>query len=224
MVSATRSSSSKSTVSSCTRLGLIATVHRAFKTFGAFTSGIGVHYAPSAIVNTTHQAHASKLIIGQRMLPQVFVRAADARPFEIQDLLPADTRYKVLVFAGNPTDAGQLARVRALAAAFERPEGFFKRFGGAEPTKVFDVLAICAASKDRVNYTDLPPVFRSHWSKYVQFLFLRRCRDGLTFWLLAIDEQVNGPPACPPELPIEMEAVVLSGIHIGPAWRPVDQR
>ena len=79
----------------------VLTVFRAFNAYGGFTSGIGVHYAPSAITNTTHQSHAANLIIGQRMLPHVFVRAADARPFEIQDLLPADTHFKLLVFAGH---------------------------------------------------------------------------------------------------------------------------
>lgn len=141
--------------------------YRAFQTFGAFTSGIGIHYSPSTIVNTTHQAHASKLVVGQRMLPHVFVRAADARPFEIQDLLPADTRFKVLVFAGNTTDAQQLARVRDLASAIDDPEGFYRKFGGSDPSKVFDVMSICKATKSEVNYTDLPPVFRTHWSKYV---------------------------------------------------------
>ncbi|KIP05547.1 hypothetical protein PHLGIDRAFT_91984 [Phlebiopsis gigantea 11061_1 CR5-6] len=132
----------------------------AFQTFGAFTSGIGIHYSPSAIVHTAHQAHATALVVGQRMLPHVFVRAADARPFEIQDLLPADTRFKLLVFAGDTTDAAQLARVRALATALE--DGVYGRFGGAA---VFDVMAVCAATKEKVNYTDLPAIFRTHWSK-----------------------------------------------------------
>lgn len=136
---------------------------QAFQTFGAFTSGIGIHYAPSAVVHVAHQAHAPALVVGQRMRPHVFVRAADARPFEIQDLLPADTRFKVLVFAGDTSDAEQLARVRRLAEDIE--QGFYRRFGGQDPSKVFDVLAICSATKDKVDYTDLPPVFRTHWSK-----------------------------------------------------------
>lgn len=137
----------------------------AFQTFGAFTSGIGIHYAPSAIVATTHQVHAPNLVVGRRMLPHVFVRAADARPFEIQDLLPADTRFKLLVFAGDTSDAAQLGRVRALADAVGAPGGFYRRFGGADPARVFDVLAVCSVGKEKVNYTDLPPLFRTHWSK-----------------------------------------------------------
>ena len=71
---------------------------RAFNAYGGFTSGIGVHYGSSVITNTEYQQLASSLIIGERMLPHVFIRAADARPFNIQDMLPADTRFKLLVF------------------------------------------------------------------------------------------------------------------------------
>ena len=94
------------------------------------------------------------------MLPHVFVRAADARPMEIQDLLPADTRFKILVFAGKTGDKQQLERVCTLAGAIG--EGLYKKFGGAD---VFDVISICSATKEEINYTDLPPLFRTHWSK-----------------------------------------------------------
>ncbi|KAI0628037.1 FAD binding domain-containing protein [Trametes polyzona] len=137
----------------------------AFQTFGAFTSGIGVHYLPSAITHTQHQACASKLIIGERLVPHVFVRAADARPYDIQDVLPSDTRFKILVFAGTLTDAAQAARVRALAEEMDAPGSFYHRFGHGDPAKVFDVLSIGAAKKEDVNYTDLPPFLRQHWSK-----------------------------------------------------------
>ncbi|KAI0832097.1 FAD binding domain-containing protein [Trametes gibbosa] len=137
----------------------------AFQTFGLFTSGIGVHYAPSAITHSAHQAAASKLTIGERVIPHVFVRAADARSYDIQDVLPADARFKVVVFTGNVRDAAQAARVQALAEALDRPEGFYHRFGHGAPAKVFDVLSISAAKKEDVNYTDLPKFFRQHWSK-----------------------------------------------------------
>ena len=86
------------------------------------------------------------------MLPQVFIGAADGRPFEIQDLLPADTRFKLLVFAGDTSDACQLARVRTLAAAVEHPGSFYAKFGGQDPTQVFDIIVISSATKERVTW------------------------------------------------------------------------
>lgn len=130
-----------------------------------FTSGIGVHYSPSTVVNTEHQSYASKLVIGQRMPPHVFIRAADSQPVELQDLLPSDTRFKVLVFTGDTTDKMQLKRVRALSEEMAKPEAFLKRFGNRNPSIVFDVLSISSAKKQHSNYTDVPELFRSHWSK-----------------------------------------------------------
>ncbi|KAI0794575.1 FAD binding domain-containing protein [Fomes fomentarius] len=137
----------------------------AYQTFGLFTSGIGVHYEPSAISASQNQSVASKLIVGERLIPHVFIRAADARPYNIQDVLPSDTRWKVLIFAGNTADPTQAARVRALAEELENPEAFLKRFGRDEHATVFDALSISSAKKQDVNYTDLPPFLRPHWSK-----------------------------------------------------------
>ncbi|CAE6506518.1 unnamed protein product [Rhizoctonia solani] len=120
-----------------------------FQTFGNFTSGIGIHYAPSAIVETKHQSLASKLIIGQRLIPQVIIRTADARPFEIQDLIPSDIRYKVIVFAGNTKDVMQKARIQKLADELDKPERFYKN----------------SMTKTTGDYTDIPATLRTHWSK-----------------------------------------------------------
>ncbi|KZT07230.1 uncharacterized protein LAESUDRAFT_120001 [Laetiporus sulphureus 93-53] len=137
----------------------------AFQTFGLFMSGIGVHYLPSAVVHTQHQAYASNLIIGERMVPHVFVRAADARPYEIQDLLPADTRFKILVFTGDIRDKLQPDRVTKLAADMEQPNAFLKRFSKGGIDSVFDILCINAGKKGSLNYTDFPALLRPHWSK-----------------------------------------------------------
>lgn len=136
----------------------------AFRTFGGFTSGIGIHYAPSTIVDAAHQASASKLIIGQRVLPQTVIRAADARPYELQDLLPADTRFKLLVFTGDIGAPEQKRKVDELAKHLERKESFLGRFA-EQKNDVFDVFAVCLSRKEDVVYTDVPEVFRPHWSK-----------------------------------------------------------
>lgn len=136
-----------------------------------------MHYAPSAVVNTTHQALAAQLIIGKRMPPHVFVQVADGRPVEIQDVLPADTRFKLLLFAGDTSEPAQLQKVRAFADALKGEEAFFKRHGGSDPWKVFDIQVISSASKFAVDFTDFPKSLCPHWSKCVfsqYFLFVPR--------------------------------------------------
>ena len=146
-------------------------VTRAFQTFGGFTSGIGIHYAPSTITDVTYQSLAPGLLIGQRIIPQILIRAADSRPYELQDLCPADTKFKILLFLGDIADPPQVERAQKLADALGRPESFLSKYGRQKPGvagwKVFDILTICATRKEMVKYLDVPAFLRPHWTKSV---------------------------------------------------------
>lgn len=134
-----------------------------FQDFGDFNTGIGIHYADSVIVHTVQQSQASNLIIGKRVVPQIFLRLADGRPFEIQDLLPADARFKILIFTCDSTNSEQQVKLNELATQLE---GVLKIFSpGGEIFKAFEVLSFSTAKKEIARYTDLPKLFRSHWSK-----------------------------------------------------------
>ncbi|KAI1791906.1 FAD binding domain-containing protein [Ganoderma leucocontextum] len=139
----------------------------AFKTASGFTSGIAIRYRPSSIVNGTHQSLASNLVIGERMIPHVFIRAASSQPIELQDMLPADTRFKVLVFAGNIADDTDRAKLEVLGEELNKPENFLRRYGRGDSGKwqVFDVACFSAATKDKVGFFDFPEFFRWHWTK-----------------------------------------------------------
>jgi len=68
------------------------------------------------------------------------------------------------VFAGDTSDLGQMERIGNLADNIGGEDGFLKRYGGKDH-EAFDVLSISSAGKEKVNYTDFPEVFRSHWSR-----------------------------------------------------------
>ncbi|KAF7977286.1 hypothetical protein HWV62_4247 [Athelia sp. TMB] len=74
---------------------------KTFGKFAGFTSGIHIQYAPSRITQAVPHSAARSLVIGQRMPSQLVVRILDGRPFELQDLLPADGRWKIILFPGN---------------------------------------------------------------------------------------------------------------------------
>ncbi|KAF9224076.1 hypothetical protein BS17DRAFT_732840 [Gyrodon lividus] len=137
---------------------------KAFQTFGGFTSGIGVHYGPSVAVTDAHQSLASNLIIGERVPPQKFVRAADAWPYELQDLLPSDFRYKLLVFTGDFNDVLQTETVESMVKDLERPESFLTKYASAKSSR-FDIITISKGKKEEVNFLQFPSLLRSHWSK-----------------------------------------------------------
>lgn len=113
---------------------------------------MGVQYAPSVVTDPLSQATAEKLVIGQRLLPHVLVRAADAREINIQDLAPSDSLFKLFVFPGEHVDK--------VASFLERPEGFFNKRRDA-----YSVITVLRGDKTTVNYLAAPPVLRPHWTK-----------------------------------------------------------
>ena len=134
--------------------------HRAFQDYGNFSSGVSVHYAPSSITDTTHQAAATNLIIGQRLLPHILVRAADAREVNIQDLAPSDGRFRLFVFPGDDEHDHEDGPAQEIASYLNRPECFFSKIREA-----LDVVTVLQGDKCTINYLRLPPVLRPHWTK-----------------------------------------------------------
>lgn len=124
-----------------------------------------------------------------RVPPQTILRAADARPFELQDSLPSDTRFKILVFPGDVSSPGsQKERLEKLATVLCGDSGVLTRISsGSEKTlrstgladgagavlygkawtRVFDVVVVVSGKKEVVNFTSVPAMMVSHWSKYV---------------------------------------------------------
>ena len=158
----------------------------AYEKVGGFASGIGIRYAPSSIVNNTHQNVSANVIVGERVPPHVFIRVANAEPIQIHDVLPADTRFKILVFAGDLSDQSDLAKLVTLGEELNKEGNFLRRYGRGDVGKweMFDVICFTSA-KDKINlfgmYTwllrkviivtlasgppDIPEFFRPHWSK-----------------------------------------------------------
>lgn len=95
------------------------------------------------------------------MPPQILIRVADSSACELQDLLPPDIRFKILVFTGDIADPPQLSRIETLAVAMSQPTSFAKKFDLA-----VDIITVASGKKNTVNANYLPQIFRSHWSKY----------------------------------------------------------
>ena len=125
-----------------------------------------MHYSPSVAVTDAHQSLATNLIIGERVPPQKFVRAADALPCELQDLLPSDFRYKLLVFTGDLNDALQQERTESTVKGLQKPESFLAKYASKESSNSrFDIITISKGNKEEFDFLQVPSLLRSHWSK-----------------------------------------------------------
>lgn len=130
-------------------------------------SGIGIEYSASEIVHPKYQQCAGTLVIGRRMLPQAFVRAAVILPVELQDLLPADVRFKLLFFVGELTKARIAdSELDSLAEELSKPSSILHKYSAdGSISTVFDILTIMTGKKTEINHLHVPPFFRPHWSK-----------------------------------------------------------
>ncbi|KAF8826089.1 hypothetical protein HHX47_DHR6000683 [Lentinula edodes] len=139
---------------------------QAFQTFGGFTSGLGVQYPNSMIIDAKHQNLAQNIFIGRRLPPRPLLRAADCRPIDLHDLLVSDVRFKLLVFTGDTHDPAQMARVQEFAKEFSASGSFFAEFSSPDSMrKVFDIVPISSEKKETIMYNALPRILWSHWSK-----------------------------------------------------------
>jgi phenol 2-monooxygenase len=166
----------------------------AFHTFGRFTSGIGIHYEASAISKLEHQALASKLIVGERFPPSIIIRTADARPYEIQDLLTSDTRFKIAIFTGDQKNPEQKKKLDTLAAAVEKEDSFIKKYTPKDlpGDAIFDIFSVGTEVKEEANFTDIPASLRRHWSKvYTDDVNTTRTIGGKAYETYGISKEVG---------------------------------
>ena len=156
------------------------TARRAFQTFGGFTSGIGIQYSsspitlPSPTSSPSPSSPVTNLTPGTRMPPSLILRAADARPTELQDLLPFDGRFKLVLFVGaleEEGEEGEGRRVRVKAVekglvggAVEEGGGTLRKYGPRLEEWV-DILSVMVGSRVNSNFTSVPEGLRTHWSK-----------------------------------------------------------
>ena len=68
-------------------------------------------------------------------------------------MLPADTRFKILVFAGDLSDQSDLAKLVTLGEELNKEGNFLRRYGRGDVGKweMFDMICFTSAKKDKIN-------------------------------------------------------------------------
>ncbi|EXF83058.1 phenol hydroxylase [Colletotrichum fioriniae PJ7] len=114
------------------------------------------------------QALATGLPVGMRFNSFKVLNQACARPWHFQEILKADGRFRVVLFAGNILDASQKARVDKFCAALDAPDNFLRKATPANAAidSVIEVLTIHSAKRtDTELLRDFPEIlhpFDSH--------------------------------------------------------------
>ncbi|PGH20104.1 hypothetical protein AJ80_03672 [Polytolypa hystricis UAMH7299] len=146
----------------------------AFEKGNMFASGVAVDYKDSLIVSRSTSPSTSTLIqnsdpgrtisIGMRMPSFKVLNQSDARPWHLQERLPSDGRWRILVFPGDITTPTALSRYTSLGTKLAAKNSFLHRFTppGAKIDSVIEILTIHSAPRRDIELTDLPEIFHPY--------------------------------------------------------------
>ena len=173
----------------------------AFVKGNMFASGVAVDYGASVIVAKEgdaqeqgdgsdvglerskrvigNQALAKNIKIGMRMPSFQVLNQADARPWQFQEMLKSDGRWRIVLFAGDVSTAKQMERVARLGSVLSRPESFIKRFtpAGKKIDSVIDILTIHSAKRAETELHSFPDIFHPFDE-----------REGWDYWKVFVDD------------------------------------
>lgn len=125
--------------------------------------------AQSARCIVTGKQHlAQKVPVGMRMPSYKILNQSDARPWHLQELLPSNGTWRLLVFAGDLLVAEQFARYEALGRALDSENSFLRKYTpeSARYDSVFEVLTIHSAPRANIELHTLPEVFHPFDEEY----------------------------------------------------------
>jgi phenol 2-monooxygenase len=180
----------------------MAEFKEAFEKGNLFASGTAVDYGSSVIVakegsseeqgdgtDVGQKTVALRVVgkqelsrgikLGMRMNSFKVLNQSDARPWHFQEILRSTGQWRVVVFAGDVSQAPQMERVQKLGAKLAAPDSFIRRFTPANKRidSVIEVLTIHSAPRVAVELTDFPEIFRPFDE-----------RDGWDYWKIYVDD------------------------------------
>ncbi|PNP51907.1 hypothetical protein THARTR1_07498 [Trichoderma harzianum] len=152
---------------------------------GRYTAGQGVRYEESVFVSPglADESLAQSVIVGMRFPSAQVVRFCDARSMQLVAALPADSRWHVVVFAGDilqQTAAARLIKVRRIPKYIAAAElqGIIDTFtpDGQEINSVIQGVLVLASKRMKVEQNMIPEVFTpitGKWKiKHLQKVFV----------------------------------------------------
>ncbi|KAF9046226.1 FAD binding domain-containing protein [Panaeolus papilionaceus] len=102
---------------------------------------------------------------------------ADVHPVEIQDLLPSDGRFKILIFSGDTTKREVVHKMDHLSAVLKK--SLADLVGEDKIPNVFCTLVISSAPTYSSTLNDLPQFLRPHWSRVlIDDIDVQGCAGG----------------------------------------------
>ncbi|TKA62142.1 hypothetical protein B0A49_09077 [Cryomyces minteri] len=130
---------------------------------GQYTAGLTAKYEDSMITSASlsRQELAKGLVIGMRFPSAQVVRFCDAKAMQLAKALPADSRWRVVVFGGNLQNRANAERLNKLAAFLSSSAGPVLRFTPAnnDIDSFIEPILVLHGSRVQIELEQIPTYF-----------------------------------------------------------------
>lgn len=113
---------------------------------------------------SSNQSLAPEVLLGKRIPSVKILSQADARPWHLQEVLPSNGRWRLMVFPGDIRDIQQNFKLERLAEAIDKSDSFLHLHTpkGARYDEVFEILTVHNAPRKCTTIFDFPQVLRPY--------------------------------------------------------------
>ncbi|KAI1384438.1 FAD binding domain-containing protein [Hypoxylon trugodes] len=135
--------------------------HEQFLLAGRYTAGTATQYNDSMIVSakTSDAALATGLKVGMRFPSALVVRFSDARAMQLVRAMPTDSRWHVVVFAGDIRNPDNLERLSSLSTPLGKLVDTYTKPGDDRDATI-NLLLLLAGGRKEIEQNQIPTVFR----------------------------------------------------------------
>jgi len=130
---------------------------------GRYTAGLTATYDDSAITSAANstQSLAKNLVVGMRFPSTQVVRHSDAKAMQLVKALPADGRWRIVIFAGDILKTSEAKKLTELASFLGSPEGPVRKYtpSDADIDSCFEPIVVLSGPRIQIEQDQIPEYF-----------------------------------------------------------------
>ena len=130
---------------------------------GRYTAGLTATYDDSTIINAkdSDQSLAKNLVVGMRFPAAQVVRSCDAKAMQLVKAIPADGRWRIIIFAGTIGNPASLDWLQKLASYFESSDSPVQKYTPANTDidSFIEPIIVLSGKHTALEQEQLPDYF-----------------------------------------------------------------
>ncbi|EKG15051.1 Monooxygenase FAD-binding protein [Macrophomina phaseolina MS6] len=130
---------------------------------GRYMAGLTARYDDSAIIDSKGSAEnlAKNVTVGMRLPSVQVVRFCDAKSMQLAKALPADGRWRLVVFPGEIADPATMVKLQELAHFLGGKQGLVPKFtrSGSDVDSFIEAIVVLKGNRLSIEQDQIPEYF-----------------------------------------------------------------